>query len=101
MKNLTDFFKTVGTGVDRRLECYSDPPSRNLRVVKLGLMLYVSTFCHLFSPGLRPVSQPRVIPHTQERITMSKRTICRKSKPNRSQPRSQVLSRVGENPGIA
>ena len=28
MKNLTDFFKTVGTGVDPHLEYYSDPPSQ-------------------------------------------------------------------------
>ena len=75
MKNLTDFFKTVGTGVDRRLECYSHPPSRNLRVVKLGLMLYVSTFCHLFSPGLRPVPAQSDSPYPRENYHVKKNNL--------------------------
>ena len=65
MKNLTDFLKQwepVWIRAWSTMTIATHPPK--LRVLKSGLILYVSTFCHLFFPGLRPVP-----------ITMSRTTI--------------------------
>ena len=82
MKNLTDFLKRwepVWIRAWSTITIATHPPK--LRVLKSGLILYVSTFSHLFFPGLRPVPTLSDSPYPRKCYHVKKNNLNRTPEP--------------------